>query len=124
MSVGAATKLVFTVQPAASANIHATGTATFSASVAVEDANGNVETGDSTTTVTLAIGTNPSSGVLTCTGGLGPTMVSSGVASFTGCAITKSGNGYKLTASSSPSYTAPSNANAFNIIAGTATQLV
>jgi hypothetical protein len=124
IAVGAATQLAFTVQPVANANIQATGTSTFSASVAVEDANGNVETGDTTTAVTLAIGTNPSSGALTCTGGLGPTTVSSGVASFTGCAITKTGTGYKLTASSSPSRTAPSNANAFNITAGTATQLV
>ena len=33
--------------------------------VAVEDANGNIETGDNATTVALAIGTNPSGGTLT-----------------------------------------------------------
>src|SRR5207244_4679198 len=94
--------------------------------VSAADTNSNVETGDNATTVTLTINTNPGSGVLSCSnaGGTGPVTVSSGVASFSGCAITKSGTGYTLTASSSPSRTAPSNANSFNITAGTATKLV
>ena len=92
-------------------------------SVAVQDASGNTETGDNATTVTLAINNNPSGGVLTCTGGLGPKTVTAGVANFTGCAITKVGTGYTLTASSNPARTAPANANAFNITAGTATAL-
>ncbi|TMB90902.1 MAG: hypothetical protein E6J45_07880 [Chloroflexi bacterium] len=126
ISAAAATQLVFTSQPASGANIQATGTGTFSASVAVEDTNGNVETADNATTVTMVINNNPSAGVLTCSnsGGLGPVTVSSGVASFTGCAITRSGTGYTLTASSSPPHTAPSNANSFNITPGTATKLV
>ena len=33
--------------------------------MAVEDANGNIETGDHATTVTLAIGINPGGGTLT-----------------------------------------------------------
>ena len=122
-NVGPATKLTFTTQPTAGQNIQATGTGTFNVSVAVQDAGGNTETGDNTTTVTLAIGTNPSAGVLSCAGGLGPQTVASGVATFTGCAITKTGTGYKLTATSNPARTAPANANAFNITAGTATNL-
>ena len=122
-NVGPATKLTFTTQPTSGQNIQATGTGTFNVSVAVQDANGNTETGDNATTVTLAIGTNPSAGVLSCAGGLGPQTVAAGVANFTGCAITKTGTGYKLTASSNPARTAPTNANAFNITAGTATAL-
>ena len=104
---GAATKLTFTTQPAANANIQATGTGTFNVSVAEQDANNNTETGDNATTVTLAINNNPSGGVLTCTntGGLTVT-VASGVANFTGCAITKTGTGYTLTATSNPAHTA------------------
>jgi hypothetical protein len=119
---GVATQLVFSTQPAAGGNIQAAGTGTFPVAVAVEDANGNLETGTNTGTVTLSIATNPGPGVLSCTGGLTAT-VNGGTASFTGCAITKAGNGYKLTATSSPSYTAPSNATSFDVTAGAATTL-
>jgi hypothetical protein len=119
------TKLVFTSQPAPGQNIPATGTGSFAVSVAIEDASGSVASHDNSDTVTLAIATgrNPGSGTLTCTGGLTATA-SSGVASFAGCAITKAGSGYQLTASSatSPPLTAPANASAFNITAGTFTQ--
>jgi hypothetical protein len=123
---GPATKLAFTAQPASGANVQATGTGTFAAAVAVQDAGGNVRTTDNTTLVTLAIGTNPSAGVLACTnvGGVGPVNVTNGVANFTGCSITKVGTGYKLTATSSPALTAPVNANSFNITAGTAVGIV
>ena len=116
------TSLTFTTQPSAGQNIQATGTGTFSVSVAVQDAKGNTATNDNTDTVTLAIATgdNPGSGTLTCAGGLTATA-SAGVASFTGCAITKAGNGYELTASSATdtSLTAPTDANSFDITAGT-----
>ena len=79
--------------------------------VAVEDANGNVETADNATTVSLAIGTNPGGGTLT--GGSAVT-VASGIATFSGLSINKAGTGYTLTASSTPSYTAATSA-AFNI---------
>jgi hypothetical protein len=46
-----------------------------------------------------------------------------GEASFTGCSITSAGVGYALSASSTPSYTAPTNANAFNVTAGSGSQL-
>ena len=119
--VGAATQLVFSTQPTVNQIIQATGTGSFPVTVAVEDASGNTETGLSSGSVTLAIGTNPSSGVLTCTGGLTVT-VSSGLASFTGCAITKAGTGYTLRASDG-SLTPPTNADSFNITAGTAANI-
>jgi hypothetical protein len=121
---GTATKLAFSLQPTVGQNIQATGTGTFSASVSVQDANANTVT-TATSTVTLAIGVNPSAGVLACTntGGLTVNAVS-GVATFTGCSITKTGTGYTLAATSSPVLTSPVNANAFTITAGTASQLV
>ena len=67
--------------------------------VAVEDANGNVETSDNATTVSLAIGTNPGGGTLT--GGSAVT-VAAGIATFSGLSINKTGTGYTLTASSTP----------------------
>jgi hypothetical protein len=125
-ATGAAfTSLAFTGQPTSGQNIQAAGTGSFPVQVAIENANGTVATNDSTDTVTLAIasGDNPGSGTLSCTGGLTAT-VSSGAASFTGCAITQAGNGYQLTASSTtdPSLTAPANATSFNITAGTFAQ--
>ncbi len=124
-SPGAATKLAFTTQPSSGQNIQATGTGSFAVAVAVEDTFGNVVTSDNSTTVTIAISNNPSGGVLSCTntGGTGPVTVSSGTASYTGCAITKAGTGYTLTATSSPTRTAPTNASSFNITTGSANKL-
>ena len=87
--------------------------------MAVEDANGNVETSDNATQVSLAIGTNPAGGTLS--GGAAVT-VASGVATFSGLSIDKAGTGYTLTASSTPSYTGATSA-AFNITTGTASGL-
>jgi hypothetical protein len=119
------TSLAFTGQPSSGQNIQAAGTGSFTVSVAIEDAHGNVASHDNTDTVTLAIATghNPGSGTLSCTGGLTAT-VSSGVASFTGCTITKAGTGYELTASSATntSLAAPTNANSFNITGGSASK--
>ena len=123
LTSGAATKLAFSTQPTVGQNIQAAGTGTFSASVSVQDANANTVT-SATSAVTLAIGANPSAGVVACTntGGLTVNAVA-GVASFTGCSITKTGTGYTLAATSSPVLTPPVNANAFNITAGSANQL-
>ena len=52
---------------------------------------------NSNATVTLAIGTNPAAGTLTCTSGLTRTAVA-GVATFSGCRINNAGFGYTLTA--------------------------
>jgi hypothetical protein len=92
VTVGPATKLAFVQQPAGAF----TGAAfTTQPQVAVQDAGGNVVTTD-TSSVTLAIGTNPGSGTLTCTAN--PQAASSGVASFAGCKIDKAGTGYTLMA--------------------------
>jgi hypothetical protein len=121
-ATSAPSSLAFTDQPRSGQSIQATGTGSFPVEVAIEDANGNTASNDNTDTVTLAIasGANPGSGTLSCTGGLTAT-VSSGVASFVGCAITMAGSGYELTASST-SLTVPANANSFTITAGTFAQ--
>ena len=114
----AATQLVFTQQPAATTT--AGSPISPAVTVAVEDANGNVETGDNATTVSLAIGTNPGGGTLT--GGAAET-VAAGVATFSGLSVNKTGTGYTLIASSTPSYTGATS-TAFTITPGAATQLV
>ena len=112
-TIGPPTKLAFVQGPTSTA---AGATITPAVTVAVEDANGNVETSDNATQVSLAIGTNPASGTLS--GGSAVT-VASGVATFSGLSIDKAGTGYTLTASSTPSYTGATSL-AFNITSGTA----
>ncbi|HLH08284.1 MAG TPA: PKD domain-containing protein, partial [Terriglobales bacterium] len=114
VTAGTANKLVFTTQPPASS---ASGAA-FTTVVSVEDAGGNVVTGASNP-ITIAIGTNPSSGTLS--GTLTVNAVN-GVATFSGLSIDKAGSGYTLAASASGLSGAVS--NAFNITAGTANKLV
>ncbi len=108
---GAPVKLAFIQGPS---NTAAGGTIAPAVKVAVEDANGNIETSDNATKVSLAIGTNPAGGTLS--GGSAVT-VASGIATFSGLSIDTAGTGYTLTASSTPSYTAATSA-AFNISAG------
>jgi hypothetical protein len=93
---GLATKLGFTAQPNAGTSNQPF---TIQPVVAVQDLGGNTVTSGtySNATITLAIGTNPAGGTLTCTGGL--TMVAvAGVAAFSGCQINNAGTGYTLTA--------------------------
>ncbi len=116
VSPGTATQLAFVQGPSNAAAGSAIAPAV---TVAVEDADGNVETGDNATQVTLVIGTNPGSGALT---GGSVATVSAGIATFSGLSINKTGTGYTLTASSSPSY-ASATSSAFNVSPGTATQL-
>jgi hypothetical protein len=66
-------------------------------SVAIQDAAGTTVTAAAPVSITLALGTNPGGGILTCTGGLSKTTVN-GVAAFTGCRVDKVGVGYTLTA--------------------------
>jgi len=115
-TLGPPAKLAYVHGPASTA---AGSAITPAVQVAVEDANGNIETGDNATQVSLAIGTNPSNGTLT--GGSAVTVVS-GVATFSGLSINLVGTGYTLVASSSPSYTAATSA-AFNITPGAAAKL-
>src|SRR5205814_1626693 len=113
ITVGSATQLVFSVQPSATT----AGTAiTPAVEVTAQDAGGNTATGF-TGNVTVAIETNPSSGTLA--GTLTHAAVS-GVATFPGLSIDKVGTGYTLTATGAGSTTSA----AFNITAGSATQLV
>ena len=113
---GPPTKLAFVQSPSSTP---AGATITPAVKVAVEDANGNVETTDNVTTVKLAMGTNPGGGTLT--GGAAVT-VASGIATFSGLSINDEGTGYTLIAKSTPSYTAATSA-AFNITTGAATKL-
>ena len=108
---GPPSKLAFVQGPS---DTTAGATMTPAVKVAVEDANGNVETSDNATQVSLAIATNPGGGTLA--GGSAVT-VASGIATFSGLSIDKAGSGYTLKASSTPSYTAATSA-AFNVTGG------
>jgi hypothetical protein len=113
VTVGAANKLGFTVQPS---NVAAGSP--IAVAVSVEDALGNVVT-TATDSVSVAIGTNPSSGTLS---GTTPVTASAGVAAFANLSINKVGTGYTLTASASGLTGATS--SAFNVVAGAATKVV
>jgi hypothetical protein len=93
---GVATKLGFTAQPTSASSNQAFP---IQPVVAVQDPGGNTVTSgtNSNATITLAIGTNPAAGTLTCTGGLTKVAVA-GVATFVGCQINNAGVGYTLTA--------------------------
>src|SRR3954447_2121850 len=115
VTVGVAAKLAFTQQPSSS-----TGGIAFTSQpkVAVQDAGGNTVTTD-TSSVTLAIGTNPGGGTLTCT--TNPLAATAGVASFAACKIDKPGTGYTLTATDGTLTSATS--NALNVTVGPAAKL-
>lgn len=103
ISVGSATQLAFTTSPSNSTAGTAFGTQPV---VKVQDTGGNTVT-SSSASITLAIGTNPGGGTLTCT--TNPLNATSGVATFGGCKIDKGSNSnYTLTASSSGLITATS----------------
>jgi hypothetical protein len=123
----AVSSLTYTTQPSPGQNIQATGTGGFGVSVAIKDSNGNTITSGtgSTDSVTLAIGNNAGpGGVLSCTNPGGLTVTASGgVANFTGCDITKVGNGYTLKVSDTTHTSVPSaTSNSFNITAGNVSQ--
>ena len=96
-TVGASvpTKLAFTTSPPATTGAGAT----FSVVVAEEDSYGNTETGDSSTSVSLAANNGNGSGGFACT--TTPTQFTTGVATFAGCYYTvASTTAYTLTATS------------------------
>jgi len=113
-SAGAATKLAFTTQPG-----NGTGGSALSTQpmVTVQDANGNTVTTD-TSSVTLAIGTNPGGGTLS---GTKTVAAVAGVATFSGLSIDKIGTGYSLGATDGALTSATS--SAFNITLGAAVKL-
>jgi hypothetical protein len=106
VSIGAAAKLAFSVQPG---NSEAGGAITPAPKVTVQDAAGNTITG-ATTSITIAIGNNAGTGTLS---GTVTVAAVSGVATFSGLSIDKVGTGYTLTASASGLTSATS--SAFNI---------
>src|SRR5437879_3390944 len=104
--------MVVSVQPSTST---AGAAITPAVEVTAQDAGGNTATGF-TGNITVAIGTNPSSGTLA--GTLTHAAVS-GVATFSGLSIDKVGTSYTLTATGAGSTTSA----AFNITPATATAL-
>ena len=70
----------------------------FGLQAAIEDAYGNVETGDNNDVVTAALASNPTGATL---GGTLSATVSQGVATFSGLTLTKAAAGYTLGVSSS-----------------------
>jgi hypothetical protein len=115
VTLGPAAQLAFTQQPSNSTAAVAFPT---QPKVTVQDAGGNTETGDNATTVTVAIGTNPGSGTLS---GTKTVTVASGVATFSGLSIDKTGTGYTLSATSSPAH-GSATSSTFNITLGAATK--
>jgi hypothetical protein len=117
ISIGPAAKLAFTTQPstaAAGTSINNPGGVV----VTVQDAGGNPITGSSDS-ISMAFGTNPGGGPL---GGSLIASASSGVATFGGLSIDKTGIGYTVVASSTGLTSATS--SGFNITPGDASQLV
>src|SRR5207245_1302242 len=112
---GTATQLAFTVQPTSTA---AGASITPAVQVTAEDGLGNTDP-TFTGNVTVALGANPSGGTLS---GTATVAAVSGVATFPGLSIDKSGVGYTLTAAASG--LAPGTSVTFNVTAGAATQLV
>ena len=112
---GAATHLVFSVQPT---NATAGVAIAPAMKVTALDAKGNVATAY-TANVTVAIGANPGSGALS---GTATVAAAAGVATFSTLSINKSGTGYTFTAASGA--LTGTTSTAFNIIAGAATHLV
>lgn len=115
INAGAATKLVFSVQPSQTG---AGGIITPAVKVTAQDAGGNTATGY-TGQVTIAIATNPpGNGVLS---GTKVVAAVNGVATFSDLSIDKLGTGYTLRATATGLTLATS--APFNITAGSAIQL-
>ncbi len=110
---GPVAQLSFSVQP-----VTATAGAALAPAVQVSarDAVGNTVT-SFTDTVTIALGANPASGVLS---GTFTVAAAAGVASFDDLSLIKAGTGYRLQASAG-SWIATS--NTFSVVAGAGTQL-
>jgi hypothetical protein len=114
ITVGAASRLAFFVQPS-----DTTGGATLAPAVQVEiqDAGGNRVTG-ANNSITLALGVNPNNGTL---GGTKTKAAASGVASFNDLTVDSAGAGYTLGASATGLTGATS--TPFTITVGTAARL-
>ena len=115
ITAGSAMKLAFTVQPT---NVAAGSSISPAVTVSVEDSQGNVVPA-AVNLITMAIGTNPSSGTL---GGTLSVAAVNGVAIFSNLNINNAGLGYTL-AASTPSLTSATSAT-LSVTAGAATKLV
>ena len=115
ITVGAATQLVYSVEPTNSVSTVALSPAI---KVQVQDAGGNLVP-TATDSITLAINNNPGSGTLS---GTLTVAAVSGVATFSDISIDKIGSGYTLDATATGLTTATS--ASFDITVGAATQLV
>src|SRR5439155_1328965 len=115
VTAGAATQLVFTVEPSATVAGAAIAPAV---QVTAQDALGNTAQAF-TGGVPVALGANPGSATLS---GTTTIAAANGVATFTGLSLDKTGTGYTLTTAAGGLTGATS--NAFNVTAGAATQLV
>jgi trimeric autotransporter adhesin len=117
VTVGAAAKVVFTTKPGGGANGAVWST---QPKVSVEDAGGNVVTGNSSA-VTLAIASQPGSGAtLSCT--TNPATASAGVAAFAGCKIIGKTGSYTLTATDGSLTSATT--STFTVTVGAAAKVV
>jgi hypothetical protein len=114
VAFGTASKVVFLTQPT---NTVAGAVINPPLQVAVEDSFGNIVTTDSSN-ITVAIGTNPGSGMLS---GTLTIAASNGVASFGTLSINNSGTGYTLTLADGSLTKGTS--SAFNVVVPPATQL-
>jgi hypothetical protein len=116
VSSGAASKLMFVAGPPASVGPGAPFAS--SLKVGIADSGGHVIAAGISATISLTIGTNPSGGVLTCTGGTSA-ATSAGVATFAGCSIDKAGTGYTLVATATTTTPStplsPATSAAFNV---------
>src|SRR5207247_2506218 len=111
---GAATHLVFSVQPVTTA---AGAAITPAVQVTARDALENTATGF-TGNVTVTLAANPTGGTFS---GTAAVAAASGIATFTNLSINKAGSGYTLAASATGVSGATS--AAFDVAAGTASQL-
>ena len=116
IGVGAAAKLVFSVQPS---NAAAGAAITPAVQVTVQDAQGNSVT-TATTSITVAIGTNPASGTLA---GTKTIAAVNGAATFSTLSLTAAGTGYTLTATATGLTGATSNAFNISLTVGPAAKL-
>jgi hypothetical protein len=122
-TIGAPAKLVIVTQPGSPV---AAG-APFGVLVELEDAFGNVETSDTSSQITLAIGANPTGGTLTCPGGTTEPLgnFAPGETLFTGCSVNLAGSPYTLTFTDSTDVgVTPATSNDFTVTANTANHLV
>jgi hypothetical protein len=111
---GAANKLAFSQGPS---NTASGASITPAVTVQVLDSGGRL-VANSSASIAMAIGTNPSSGTLS---GTTPVSAVNGTATFNNLSIDKAGTGYTLQATSTGLTSATS--KAFNITAGAATKL-